>query len=297
MDEFAQRLLAWYDRTAATTCPGSATPRPTTCGSRRSCCSRPRSPRLSPTTNASPRAFPTSRTWPRRRHRRGTAPLERPGLLRPGAQPAQGGARSSSRTIAANSPMTSTRCRPCRASALDRRRHPVHRSGRARSRSSTATSSACWHATTPSTAGRAKRAWPGALGARRAAHAAERVADYTQAIMDLGATLCTRSSPACERCPQAMDCRRRPRDGRRTSRVKAPGAADPCDTKRGRLIHAGAELFLERRPPAGSGAGCGAFPRSKRGRGQRLCSELLAGKGARPSAPCRRCATASVTTP
>jgi A/G-specific adenine glycosylase len=34
----------------------------------------------------------------------------------------------------------------------------------------------------------------------------ERVADYTQAIMDLGATLCTRSRPACTVCPLAGDC-------------------------------------------------------------------------------------------
>jgi A/G-specific adenine glycosylase len=34
-----------------------------------------------------------------------------------------------------------------------------------------------------------------------------RVAAYTQAIMDLGATLCTRSRPACTVCPLALDCR------------------------------------------------------------------------------------------
>jgi A/G-specific adenine glycosylase len=34
----------------------------------------------------------------------------------------------------------------------------------------------------------------------------ERVADYTQAIMDLGATLCTRARPACAVCPLAEDC-------------------------------------------------------------------------------------------
>jgi A/G-specific adenine glycosylase len=33
-----------------------------------------------------------------------------------------------------------------------------------------------------------------------------RVADYTQAIMDLGATVCTRSRPACTVCPIARDC-------------------------------------------------------------------------------------------
>ncbi len=35
---------------------------------------------------------------------------------------------------------------------------------------------------------------------------AARGADYTQAIMDLGATLCTRSRPACEACPVSRDC-------------------------------------------------------------------------------------------
>lgn len=29
---------------------------------------------------------------------------------------------------------------------------------------------------------------------------------YTQAMMDMGATLCTRSSPKCERCPVSADC-------------------------------------------------------------------------------------------
>jgi len=34
----------------------------------------------------------------------------------------------------------------------------------------------------------------------------ERIADYTQAIMDLGATLCVRTRPACTVCPLASDC-------------------------------------------------------------------------------------------
>jgi A/G-specific adenine glycosylase len=33
------------------------------------------------------------------------------------------------------------------------------------------------------------------------------MAAYTQGLMDLGATLCTRSKPACERCPMLGDCR------------------------------------------------------------------------------------------
>jgi A/G-specific adenine glycosylase len=34
----------------------------------------------------------------------------------------------------------------------------------------------------------------------------ERVGDYTQAIMDLGATVCTRSRPRCGECPVRDDC-------------------------------------------------------------------------------------------
>jgi A/G-specific adenine glycosylase len=33
-----------------------------------------------------------------------------------------------------------------------------------------------------------------------------RIADYTQAIMDLGATVCTRSSPSCTQCPLSNNC-------------------------------------------------------------------------------------------
>jgi A/G-specific adenine glycosylase len=55
--------------------------------------------------------------------------------------------------------------------------------------------------------------WPGEsaaqaelwmLAERHTPHA--RVADYTQAIMDLGATLCTRARPACTVCPLAESC-------------------------------------------------------------------------------------------
>jgi A/G-specific adenine glycosylase len=35
------------------------------------------------------------------------------------------------------------------------------------------------------------------------------VATYTQAIMDLGATVCTRANPRCDDCPIAADCRAR----------------------------------------------------------------------------------------
>jgi A/G-specific adenine glycosylase len=52
----------------------------------------------------------------------------------------------------------------------------------------------------------------------------EQVAVYTQAIMDLGATLCTRRKPACERCPLAQGCVAR-RSGRQHQLPQARKAA------------------------------------------------------------------------
>ena len=46
-----------------------------------------------------------------------------------------------------------------------------------------------------------------------------RIAGYTQAIMDLGATVCLRARPACEACPMIADC-----VARRTGRIESlPG--------------------------------------------------------------------------
>ena len=55
--------------------------------------------------------------------------------------------------------------------------------------------------------------WPGerkteiAMWQLAEAYAPEhRAGDYTQAMMDLGATLCTRAKPSCNRCPLQSDC-------------------------------------------------------------------------------------------
>ncbi|MGQ0430205.1 MAG: A/G-specific adenine glycosylase [Gammaproteobacteria bacterium] len=80
---------------------------------------------------------------------------------------------------------------------------------------------------------------------------AARVAEYTQAIMDLGATVCTRVRPDCVHCPLRHDCgafaaglvdelparkRRRPRPRRRTHML---------------FVTQGGRVLLRRRPPRG----------------------------------------------
>ncbi len=87
------------------------------------------------------------------------------------------------------------------------------------------------------------------------------VAAYTQAIMDLGATLCTRTRPDCDACPLAEGCAAR-RLGRQ---AEFPGPRPrrvlPERSTRMLLLRddAGAVLLV-RRPPTGIWGGLWGFP-------------------------------------
>jgi A/G-specific adenine glycosylase len=86
------------------------------------------------------------------------------------------------------------------------------------------------------------------------------VEQYTQGLMDLGATLCSARNPACERCPLAALCVAH-REGR--------PEAYPVKTRRlqrGARAHAllwlaqGNRLWLAQRPPKGVWAGLWSLP-------------------------------------
>jgi A/G-specific adenine glycosylase len=86
------------------------------------------------------------------------------------------------------------------------------------------------------------------------------IAVYTQALMDLGATVCTRARPACARCPVAAGCVAR-RDGR-VARLPAPRPRKRLPLRRATwlvLLHRGSVL-LERRPASGVWGGLWSFP-------------------------------------
>jgi len=84
---------------------------------------------------------------------------------------------------------------------------------------------------------------------------------YTQAIMDLGATLCTRSRPACALCPLAADCA-----------AKAEGNPGRYPTRKLRralgerrcqmlvIRNPEGEILLEKRPASGIWGGLWSFP-------------------------------------
>jgi A/G-specific adenine glycosylase len=83
---------------------------------------------------------------------------------------------------------------------------------------------------------------------------------YTQALMDLGATLCMRSNPACERCPVAKTCVALKED--RVAELPSPRRRKALPLKRSTwlvLLHQGSVL-LERRPGSGIWGGLWSFP-------------------------------------
>jgi A/G-specific adenine glycosylase len=93
-----------------------------------------------------------------------------------------------------------------------------------------------------------------------AATPATRVAAYTQAIMDLGATVCTRANPECGRCPLARGCAARAAGRTReipAARRRAPRRLEAAHVV---LVTAGGRVLLERRPPRGIWGGLHAPP-------------------------------------
>lgn len=89
-----------------------------------------------------------------------------------------------------------------------------------------------------------------------------RCADYTQAMMDLGATLCGRTQPACGRCPLQTDCLAQARGTQLDYPARKPRKTLPrratCMLVLARVDQA--DLLLERRAPTGIWGGLWAFP-------------------------------------
>lgn len=86
-------------------------------------------------------------------------------------------------------------------------------------------------------------------------------ANYTQAIMDLGATVCTRAHPKCSACPVASDC-----DARRNGHVLRLPTPKPKQEKQRLELHLGiffdaqGQVLLEKRADGGVWGGLWCFP-------------------------------------
>jgi len=98
---------------------------------------------------------------------------------------------------------------------------------------------------------------------------------YIQGLMDLGATLCTRTRPRCGDCPVAADC---------VARLESRTAELPTPKPRGELpqreatmlvlMHGGAVL-LEKRPPVGIWGGLWSLPQADDDAGARKLAQTL----------------------
>ncbi|WP_084688190.1 A/G-specific adenine glycosylase [Paraburkholderia oxyphila] len=86
------------------------------------------------------------------------------------------------------------------------------------------------------------------------------VSAYTQGLMDLGATLCTRGKPDCERCPFADDCVAKTTGRQRQLPAARPKKAVPTRRTWMLVLLDGDAVMLEKRPPTGIWGGLWSLP-------------------------------------
>ena len=87
-----------------------------------------------------------------------------------------------------------------------------------------------------------------------------RAADYTQAMMDLGATLCTRSKPGCGACPVSEDCKARLAGAAIDYPGRKPKKVKPLRNTTMVIAISGESIYMERRPPVGIWGGLWSLP-------------------------------------
>jgi A/G-specific adenine glycosylase len=109
----------------------------------------------------------------------------------------------------------------------------------------------------PGSAAVARRLWE---RARLELPPARDMARYTQAIMDLGATVCTRMQPACDRCPVSVTCL-----ALQSGRIAELPAPRPRPERPVRQSHvlvalAGGAVLVQRRPGNGIWGGLMCLP-------------------------------------
>ncbi len=90
----------------------------------------------------------------------------------------------------------------------------------------------------------------------------EEAATYTQALMDMGATVCLRSRPRCADCPVAASCAARAQGRVAELPAPRPARALPQKTVTWLICRHEREVLLERRPASGLWGGLWALPES-----------------------------------
>lgn len=94
---------------------------------------------------------------------------------------------------------------------------------------------------------------------------------YTQGLMDLGATICTRSKPKCLQCPLSKTCAALANDKTQSLPTPKPKKALPEKETTMLIIRMGKEVLLEKRPQKGIWAGLWSLPETNM---QEIASEV-----------------------
>ena len=93
---------------------------------------------------------------------------------------------------------------------------------------------------------------------------AKRFDDYTQALMDLGATVCTRSAPLCQQCPLQENCQAYLADLIALFPGKKPKKVLPVKAVTMFILqNQQGEVLLEKRPPSGIWGSLYSLPESQ----------------------------------
>ena len=88
----------------------------------------------------------------------------------------------------------------------------------------------------------------------------EGVERYNQAMMDMGAMICTRSKPKCDLCPVGERCQARATGRQADFPGKKPKKTLPEKQAWFAIFQHGRKIWLEKRPPAGIWGGLWCFP-------------------------------------
>jgi A/G-specific adenine glycosylase len=89
---------------------------------------------------------------------------------------------------------------------------------------------------------------------------ARRVGAFNQALMELGALVCTSSAPACERCPLAGKCEARRLGQQESIPARTPPPATTFVEESAVVVSRGGQVLLAQRPEGTRWAGLWEFP-------------------------------------
>jgi A/G-specific adenine glycosylase len=94
--------------------------------------------------------------------------------------------------------------------------------------------------------------------------------DWNQALMDLGAMVCTPHKPACQMCPLQVDCRAFALGNQSVRPVMAPRPTTPLWVVTAAVIQRDSKVLIALRPPQGLLGGLWEFPGGKVEAGESL---------------------------